>query len=72
VVSSRRANAGLWLPILNRRLRHPNSNHIPDGTADDQGGLNDQGRRSHAQRPSSTGLLVFAITIIAAHRLAQR
>src|SRR5690242_8065110 len=37
VVSSRRANAGLWLPILNRRLRHPNSNHIPDGTGADIG-----------------------------------
>src|SRR5215211_7262582 len=32
VVSSRRANAGLWLSSLNRRLRHPISNHIPDGT----------------------------------------
>jgi hypothetical protein len=32
VVSSRRANAGLWLSQLNRRLRHPISNHTPDGT----------------------------------------
>src|SRR4029453_3938767 len=34
VVSSRRANAGLWLSQLNRRLRHPISNHTPDGTSD--------------------------------------
>src|SRR5215208_6589845 len=33
VVSSRRANAGLWLSSLNRRLRHPFSNHIPDCTS---------------------------------------
>src|SRR5215218_6190485 len=32
VVSSRRADAGVWLSSLNRRLRHPISNHIPDST----------------------------------------